>query len=103
VNRGFPKKGGIYDDVRVTDDPSPPDFDTRVRSDSHTDECHDPRSTLPLSVIRTAVEEFCRTGTGERPQSVGWAEAAVLSGRRTPKGPADPGAGPGDPFGDPFA
>jgi hypothetical protein len=33
---------------------------------------HDPRSTLPIAHIRAAVEEFCRTGTGARPECVHW-------------------------------
>ena len=103
VTRRFPKKGGIYDDVWVTDNPCPPAFDTRVLSDTHTGECYDLRSTLPLPGIRAAVVEFCRVGTGDRPTSVNWAEAVDLVGRRVPIGPADPGGGPGDSFGDPFA
>lgn len=72
VTHDFPVKGGIYDHVWVSDNPEPPDFDPRVVSDACMPSFHDPRSTLPLAAVRTALEEFCRTGTGDRPQSVNW-------------------------------
>ena len=82
VNARFPKKGGIYDHIWVSDNPEPPDFDPRVVSDPWASDFHDPRSTLPLPQIQAAVEEFCRTGTGDRPESIGWAEAMTFNGMR---------------------
>jgi hypothetical protein len=74
VTKDFPRKGGIYDHIWVSDNPQPPDFDPRVVSDPCEPAFHDPRSTLPVSEVRKALEEFCRTGTGDRPQSIAWVE-----------------------------
>jgi hypothetical protein len=82
VNRRYARTGGIHDRIWVSDNPQPPGFDTRVVSDPWASEFHDPRSTLRLPQIRAALEEFCRTGTGDRPQSVTWVEAADFNGKR---------------------
>ncbi|GAA4608891.1 hypothetical protein BJY16_007062 [Actinoplanes octamycinicus] len=84
----FPGRGGIYDDIWVSDNPEPPAFDTRVLADPDVAEgrWHDPRSTLPLDQVRAALEEFCRTGTGDRPRSVNWVPAYTFTGWRTPTG-----------------
>ena len=66
-----PRRGGVFDHVWVSDNPSPPDFDPQVISDPGEPRLHDPRSVLPLPRVRAAVEEFCRTGTGMRPESIG--------------------------------
>ena len=81
VSRKHPVKGGIFDHVWVSDNPAPPDFDPRVVSDPGAPRFHDPRSVLPLAQVREAVEEFCRTGTGMRPESVRWVRGQ-LSGER---------------------
>lgn len=80
----FPRKGGIHASVWVTDNVEPPEFDTGVIMDQDVEECHDPRSTIPLHQVRQAVEEFCRLGTGDRPESVRWVEAFDFVGRRFP-------------------
>jgi len=72
VTKDFPAKGGIYDHVWVSDNPEPPDFDPRVVSDPCEPAFHDPRSTLLLPAVSAALEEFCRAGTGDRPQSINW-------------------------------
>ena len=82
VTAQFPKKGGIYDRVWVSNNQQPPGFDTRVASDPWDPDFHDPRSTLPLASVRAAVEEFCRTGTGDRPECIDWVEASSFSGDR---------------------
>ncbi|MDW6059300.1 Imm1 family immunity protein [Streptomyces sp. FXJ1.4098] len=56
----------------VSDNPNPPDFDPRVVSDPGYPKFHDPRSTLPIAQVRAALEEFCREGTGNRPQRIRW-------------------------------
>jgi hypothetical protein len=38
------------------------------------------------------LEEFCRTGTGDRPQSVNWVEAVDFNGERA-KGVAERASG----------
>jgi len=58
---------------RVSDNPAPPSFDPLVVSDPCSPLSFDPHSTLPAAQIRAAMEEFSRTGTGERPRCVRWA------------------------------
>lgn len=77
VTDGYAHKGGIYESVWVSDNPSPPDFDPRVVSDPGEPAFHDPRSTIPNPLVRLAVEEFCRTGTGQRPECVSWVRGYV--------------------------
>lgn len=60
------------DPVWVTDNPQPPDFDPRVVSDSGYPLFHSPSSTLPVKQFQEALEEFCYSGTGDRPASVDW-------------------------------
>ncbi|WP_231873129.1 MULTISPECIES: Imm1 family immunity protein [Kitasatospora] len=63
---------GISDYVWVSDNPAPPAFDPRVVSDPGFPLFYAPGSTLPVSQVRGALEEFCRTGTGDRPESIQW-------------------------------
>lgn len=72
VGENHPARGGIFDHVWVSNNPNPPDFDPRVVSDPGEPMFHDPRSALPVSEVRAAVEEFCRTGTGNRPECIHW-------------------------------
>jgi hypothetical protein len=58
--------------VWVSNNPNPPDFDPRVVADPGYPKFHDPRSTLPVEQIRAALIEFCRKGTGGRPECVQW-------------------------------
>jgi hypothetical protein len=67
--------------VWVSDNPQPPDFDPRVVSDPGYPLFHDPASTLPIKQFREALEEFCYSGTGERPTSVRWVRSDIC-GRR---------------------
>jgi hypothetical protein len=81
-----PRRGGVYDSVWVSDNPRPPEFDPRVVSDPGLPLFHDPHSTLPVPRVRAAVEEFCRTGTGDRPECVHWVPGHV-NGRRLDRDP----------------
>jgi hypothetical protein len=72
VSDGF--AGDLPDGVWTSDNPEPPTVDPRVLADPDSAAFHDPRSTLPIPRILAAVGEFCRTGTGERPTGVSWAE-----------------------------
>ncbi|MGW4697818.1 Imm1 family immunity protein [Kitasatospora cineracea] len=72
VTGNNPKKGGVYDHVWVSDNPEPPDFDPRVVSESYYPHYYDPASAFPIDRIRAAVEEFCRTDSGDRPESITW-------------------------------
>ncbi|RVX40558.1 immunity protein Imm1 of predicted polymorphic toxin system [Nonomuraea polychroma] len=86
VNQEFPKGGEIYESVWISDNSEPPDFDPRVVSDPHYPLFHDPTSTLPIPRIRTVVEEFCRVGTGERPECISWV-AGEMNGQRFDRPP----------------
>ncbi|GHD63820.1 hypothetical protein GCM10010317_061190 [Streptomyces mirabilis] len=61
----------------VSDNPAPPDFDPRVLSDPGCPLCYDPRSTLPVARVRAALREFCRMGTGDRPECVQWVRGEI--------------------------
>jgi hypothetical protein len=76
-----PESDEILDNVWVSDNPNPPDFDTEVLSNPGEPYCFDPRSTLPVEKVEAAVEEFCRVRTGGRPECVQWV-MGELSGRR---------------------
>ncbi|MEV6846727.1 Imm1 family immunity protein [Actinoplanes sp. NPDC051411] len=76
-----PKKGGIYNYTWVSDNPNPPTTDPQVIADPSVVYFHDPRNALPLADIRTALEEYCRTGTGDRPESISWVRGGT-DGRR---------------------
>ncbi|MER7645152.1 Imm1 family immunity protein [Streptomyces sp. NPDC126522] len=62
----------IAEHVWISDNPNPPDADPFVISDPDLPRYHNPRSTLPISAVRAATEEFCRIGTGGRPSCIGW-------------------------------
>ncbi|MGW2647851.1 Imm1 family immunity protein [Streptomyces sp. NPDC001393] len=61
----------------VSDNPTPPEFDPQVLSDPGSPLCYDPRSTLPVTQVRAALEEFCRTGTGDRPECINWVRGEI--------------------------
>ncbi|RZU51219.1 immunity protein Imm1 of predicted polymorphic toxin system [Krasilnikovia cinnamomea] len=86
ATKNFPKSGDIYDHIWVSDNPQPPNLDPRVLADPCEPRFHDRRSTLPAPDVRQALEEFCRTGTGDRPQSIGWVRG-WLNGHRLDESP----------------
>lgn len=67
--------------IWVSDNPSPPDFDPRVVADPGVPQFFDPKSTLPVVHVRAALEEFCRVGTGDRPECIKWVHGE-MNGRR---------------------
>ncbi len=71
----------IADHVWLSDNPAPPAVDPDVLADPCFPRFHHPRSALPATLIRAAVEEFCRTGTGQRPTCIDWTPG-YLSGQR---------------------
>lgn len=81
VTESNPNKGSIFDSVWVSDNHEPPGFDPRVVSDPGYPLFHDRCSTLPIPLVRAAVEEFCRSGTGHRPECVDWTPGE-LNGQR---------------------
>lgn len=81
-----PKRAEVSGDEKsrwcwVSDNPTPPDFDPKVLSDPGCPCCYDRRSTLPIGRVREALEEFCRTGTGDRPECIDWVHGEI-SGER---------------------
>lgn len=81
VDSSSPRRGGIYEHVWLTDNPSPPQVDPQVVANPDSGLIHSPRSTLPVPQIRLAVEEFCYGVTGDRPERVSWARGDLI-GRR---------------------
>ncbi|MFI1947957.1 Imm1 family immunity protein [Streptomyces virginiae] len=73
----FHRSGGVYDSVWVSNNPEPIDFNPNVVSDPGYPLFHDQASTLPTSRIREAVEEFCRKGSGDRPECIDWVKGHV--------------------------
>ncbi|MFF4384596.1 Imm1 family immunity protein [Kitasatospora sp. NPDC001547] len=67
-----PLKRGTGEHAWISDNPEPPSFDPRVVSDPGYPLFHDSASTLPISQIKAALEEFARTGTGARPECISW-------------------------------
>ncbi|GAA2909864.1 hypothetical protein Acy02nite_89420 [Actinoplanes cyaneus] len=77
MSQSGPRRGGIYDSVWVSDNPVPPDYDPRIVSEPGCPVFFDRASVLPIAEIRAALEEFCRTDTGDRPECVAWVEGSV--------------------------
>ncbi|MEV8322650.1 Imm1 family immunity protein [Kitasatospora sp. NPDC056731] len=67
-----PRRGGIYDDAWISDNPTPSRVDSSLVSDPGYPRFHDPASAIPLGQVRAAIEEFCRSGTGARPECIAW-------------------------------
>ncbi|MER7280164.1 Imm1 family immunity protein [Dactylosporangium sp. NPDC000244] len=80
-DRGVPADDEIGSWVWVSNNPEPPDFDPRVVSEPHYPMFYNPESTIPVAHVRAALEEFCRTGTGDRPSCISWVKGEV-DGRR---------------------
>jgi len=82
------------DQVWVSDNPEPPDFDPRVVADPGYPLFHDPASTLPIQKFREVLEEFCFAGTGERPTGVRWVRSDPCGRREDRLYPLDWGDTP---------
>ncbi|MFJ3794247.1 Imm1 family immunity protein [Kitasatospora sp. NPDC090091] len=72
-----PRVGGIYDYVWISDNPTPSEIDAQLVSDPHYPLYHDPASAIPLAQVRGVIEEFCSSGTGERPESISWVTGEI--------------------------
>ncbi|MFB8130767.1 Imm1 family immunity protein [Streptomyces mirabilis] len=72
---------GISEHTWVSDNPNPPKFDPRVVRDPSFPRFHDPRSAIPVPLVREAIEEFCRVGTGDRPTCVKWVHSDTHGAR----------------------
>ncbi|MFF3595514.1 Imm1 family immunity protein [Kitasatospora indigofera] len=66
------RTSGIHDSFWISDNPGPPYTGPELVADPYSGECHEPASSLPLPRIRAAIEEFCRSRTGERPTCITW-------------------------------
>ncbi|MFF3115460.1 Imm1 family immunity protein [Kitasatospora sp. NPDC057904] len=84
ASRNYPRKGGVYDSIWVSDNPVPPAVDPNVLSEPHTPIVMDPASTFPVAELRKVIEEFCRDKTGERPGCISWV-VGNIGGERTDK------------------
>ncbi|MCX4094583.1 Imm1 family immunity protein [Nocardia sp. alder85J] len=75
------KPDGISEYLWLSDNPSPPEFDPRVVLDPHVPSFFDPKCTFPSERIREVLEEYCRAGTGDRPECISWVRGRI-SGKR---------------------
>ncbi|WP_352231334.1 Imm1 family immunity protein [Actinomadura sp. NBRC 104412] len=90
--------GKPEDRIWISDNPEPPDFDPRVVSDPGYPLFHDPRSTVPLAHVRSALEEFCHVGTGDRPNCIRWVRGELNGQRYDGKPESDAFHSPYDPW-----
>ncbi|MFE7927531.1 Imm1 family immunity protein [Streptomyces sp. NPDC057456] len=67
----------ISNNIWVSNNPTPPSFDPRVVSDPGYPLFHDPLSTIPVSEVRRALQEFCDAKTGDRPACIEWAKGEM--------------------------
>lgn len=67
-------EGDIAEYIWISDNPSPPSFDPRVVADPGVPHFFDPRSAIPAEDVRAALEEFCKKGTGDRPECIHWVQ-----------------------------
>lgn len=72
VRETHPAPRHLHEHIWISDNPDPPAFDPRVVAEPSEQAFHDRRSTLPVAKMLEAIEEFCRVGTGDRPESIGW-------------------------------
>lgn len=81
VDRSNPREGGVFDHVWVSDNREPPINGPRVASDPWAPVYLDRRSVLPMAMIRDALQEFCRVGSGDRPESIQWVHGHMSGSR----------------------
>ncbi|MFI8100480.1 Imm1 family immunity protein [Streptomyces sp. NPDC086023] len=62
------------DSIWVSVNLDPLAFDPELMSDPWTPTYMHRTSALPIPVLRAAIEEFCRNGTGDRPTCIQWIE-----------------------------
>jgi hypothetical protein len=62
------------DSIWVSTNPSPPEFEPEILSDPWAPAYIHRTSALPLAALRSALEEFCAEGTGDRPTCIEWVE-----------------------------
>ncbi|MFE2758689.1 Imm1 family immunity protein [Streptomyces halstedii] len=58
--------------VWVSENPNPPAFNPRLILDPSTPLYYPRESAFPVKKVREALEEFCRVGTGVRPECIPW-------------------------------
>ncbi|MFB7501557.1 Imm1 family immunity protein [Streptomyces sp. NPDC056161] len=71
VPDGAPE-GDISRFIWTSGNPNPPSFDPELISDPGTPSYYPPEAAIPVTQVRKVLEEFCRTRTGARPESVSW-------------------------------
>ena len=88
VTRGRSSGAGdeVDDYLWISDNPQPPEFDPRVIAEPGYVRFHSRRSAVPLERVRVVLEEFCRVGTGARPESISWVRGE-LNGQRSDEEP----------------
>ncbi|MGW2892268.1 Imm1 family immunity protein [Streptomyces griseoruber] len=84
VNERWPgySTSKIADKIWISNNPTPPNFDPRVVADPGFPLFHDPFSTIPVSDVRRALEEFCKAATGDRPKCINWIPGDLFGTRQ---------------------
>ncbi|MFI1727661.1 Imm1 family immunity protein [Streptomyces acidicola] len=58
--------------VWTSGNPNPPSFDPELIADPGDPSYYPREAAIPVAQVRAALEEFCRTRTGARPECVPW-------------------------------
>ncbi|WP_078492724.1 Imm1 family immunity protein [Streptomyces griseorubens] len=58
--------------VWTSGNPQPPSFNPELIEDPGSPSYYPREAAIPVAQVRAALEEFCRTRTGARPESVPW-------------------------------
>ncbi|MFF2628696.1 Imm1 family immunity protein [Kitasatospora griseola] len=89
VDGRFPKQEGIYKSTWISDNPEPPQEDPDVITDLHCPVFLDRASAIPLTVVRDVIEEYWRTGTGDRPKRINWVQGHMNGSRADTETPIE--------------
>lgn len=71
----------LVDHPWISQNETPPSFDPEVLSDAHCPSYFDPAGVLPITMVSSAIEEYCAL-MGSRPECINWVPGE-LNGSRT--------------------
>ncbi|MHB9859484.1 Imm1 family immunity protein [Streptomyces sp. YIM S03343] len=62
----------IFRSVWTSMNPEPPSSDPLLIKDPGGGECYPRETAIPVTQVRDAIEEFCQSRTGKRPECIEW-------------------------------
>ncbi|MFE1963257.1 Imm1 family immunity protein [Streptomyces sp. NPDC059479] len=62
----------VFKFVWTSMNPNPPSFDPLLVKDPGAGDCYPREAAIPVAQVREALEEFCRSRTGKRPECIEW-------------------------------